>query len=111
MEVRLLLEAREELRSLPAAERAAMVNALKKLEAGGPTLGAPHTSQVKGSTVRELRPRQGRSPWRALYRRVKDTMVVAAIAPEAEADRRGFDRGVGDAERRLAQIEHEEDVR
>ncbi|SRR6266540_4108301 len=111
MEVRLLPEAREELGSLLSAERTAMVNALKKLEAGGPTLGAPHTSQVKGSTVRELRPRGGRSPWRALYRRVKDTMVVAAIGPEAEVDRRGFDRAVANAERRLAQIENEEDAR
>lgn len=37
--------------------------------------------------------------------------MVAAIAPEAEVDRRGFDRAVGDAEQRLAQIENEEDAR
>ena len=104
MEVRLTPEAREELRSLPLPERAAMLSAMKKLEAGGATLGAPHTSQVKGSTVRELRPRRGRSPWRGLYRRVGDTMVIAAIAPEAESKRQGFDRAVRHAEERLAKI-------
>jgi phage-related protein len=58
MEVRLVPEAREELRSLLPAERAAMVGAMNKLEAGGVTLAAPHTSQVKGSILRELRPRR-----------------------------------------------------
>jgi len=105
MEVRLVPEAAAELRVLPATERAAILSALKKLEAGGATLGAPHTSQVKGSTLRELRPRRGRSPWRALYRRLGDTMVVAAVVPEAEADRQGFNRGVRQAERRLSKIE------
>lgn len=86
-----------------------MLNAMKKLEAGGPALGAPHTSQVKGTTLRELRPRQGRSPWRALYRRIGENMVVAAVAPEAEVNRRGFERAVRHAEARLARIENEED--
>ena len=51
-----------------------MMTAVAKLEAFGDQLGAPHTSQVKGSQagIRELRPRSGRSPWRALYRRVAD---------------------------------------
>ena len=39
-----------------------MLNAIAKLEAIGAELGYPHTSQVQGSTVRELRPRGGRSP-------------------------------------------------
>lgn len=86
-----------------------MINAMKKLEAGGVTLGAPHTSQVKGSTLRELRPRRGRSPYRALYRRIGETMVIGAIAPEAEVNRRGFERAVRRAEARLVQIENEED--
>lgn len=107
MEVRLVPEATAELRALPPAERAAVLSAMKKLEAGGATLGAPHTSQVKGSTLRELRPRQGRSPWRALYRRVGDAMVIGAVVPEAEADRQGFNRGVRRAERRLSKIEED----
>ena len=93
-------EAREEHCSLPSAERAAMLSALRKLEAGGTALGAPHTSKVKGSTFRELRPRRGRSPWRALYRQVGTMLVVAAVAPEALADR---------AEVRLAMLQGEEE--
>ncbi|MGH3194601.1 MAG: type II toxin-antitoxin system RelE/ParE family toxin [Streptosporangiaceae bacterium] len=91
---------------LPVAERRAVMNATAKLEAFGDQLGAPHTSQVKGSRagVRELRPRSGRSPWRALYRRVADAMVVLAVGPEAEHDRRGFDRAVRLAEERLKEV-------
>src|SRR5712691_3633743 len=67
-----------ELRGLPVAERGAVMNAIAKLEAFGDQLGSPHTSQVKGSRsgIRELRPRAGRSAWRALYRRVAGRLVV-----------------------------------
>jgi len=96
-----------ELRRLPRAERGAVMNAAAKLEAFGDQLGWPHTSQVKGSRagIRELRPRAGRSPWRVLYRRVADAMVMLAVAPEAEHDQRGFDRAVRRAEERLKEIE------
>jgi hypothetical protein len=99
-------DAREELMRLPAAERRAVMTAVAKLEAFGDQLGAPHSSQVKGSRagIRELRPRSGRSPWRALYRRVGGAMVVLAVGPEAEHDRRGFDRAVRLAEERLKEI-------
>jgi len=107
MEVRLVPQAREELRALPPGEKAAMLSALKKLEAGGITLGAPHTSQVKGSSLRELRPRRGSSPWRALYRRVGNVLVIAAIAPEAKAKPRLFAGAVRAAEARLDEIEEE----
>ena len=98
--------AREELRRLPAAERLAVMNAAAKLEAFGDRLGAPHTSQVKGSRggIRELRPRSGRCPWRVLYRRVGGAMVMLAVGPEAEHDQRGFDRAVRLAEERLKEI-------
>jgi phage-related protein len=61
-----------EVMRLPTAERREVMNAVAKLEAFGDQLGSPHTSQVKGSRagIRELRPRSGRSPWRALYRRL-----------------------------------------
>ncbi|MGH3505132.1 MAG: type II toxin-antitoxin system RelE/ParE family toxin [Nocardioidaceae bacterium] len=100
-------DARKELLRLPVAERRAVMNAIAKLEVFGDRLGAPHTSQVKGSRVgiRELRPRSGRSPWRALYRRVAGAMVVVAVGPEAEHDRRGFDQAVREAEERLREIE------
>jgi len=100
-------DAREELRGLPPAERRAVMTAVAKLEAFGDRLGAPHTSQVKGSQdgIRELRPRSGRSPWRVLYRRLGGAMVILAVGPEAEHDRRGFDRAVRLAEERLKEIE------
>ncbi len=71
-------DAREEVMRLPVAERRAVMSAVAKLEAFGDQLGAPHTSQVKGSRagIRELRPRAGRSAWRALYRRVAGRLVV-----------------------------------
>jgi hypothetical protein len=49
---------------LPVTERNAIMNAVAKLVVFGDQLGAPHTSQVKGSElgIRELRPRAGRSP-------------------------------------------------
>ena len=96
-----------ELRGLPAAERGAVMNAIAKLEVFTDQFGLPHTSQVNGSRsgIRELRPRAGRSPWRVLYRRVADAMVVLAVGPEAEHDQRGFDRAVRRAEERLKEIE------
>jgi hypothetical protein len=96
-----------ELRGLPVAERGAVMNAIAKLEAFGDQLGWPRTSQVKGSRsgIRELRPRAGRSPWRVLYRRVADAMVLLAVGPEAQHDKRGFARAVRSAEERLKEIE------
>jgi hypothetical protein len=55
--------------------------------------------------VRELRPRRGRSPWRGLYRRVGDAVVMLAVAPEAEKDRRGFEKALVAAEARLGEVE------
>lgn len=97
-------DAEVEYDRLSHAERAAMQSAIEKLIVEGPLLGAPHSSSVRGSRIglRELRPRAGRSPTRALYRRVSDFMVIGAICPEADNDRRGFDRGIANAERRLA---------
>jgi len=97
--------AEEELVRLPVGERIAILNAVEKLEALGDTLPFPHSSAVKGSKLRELRPRSGRSAWRAFYRRVGDVLVVAAIGPEAQADPRGFGRAVALAEQRLAEYE------
>jgi len=97
--------AEQELAILPETERRAMLNALEKLQVLGQLLGAPHTSQVKGSSLRELRPRQGRSSWRAFYRRSGELLVVGAIGPEAVKDRLGFGRALKAAEERIAAFE------
>ncbi len=103
-----LPEARQERAALPNAERAALINADAKLGAFGPSLGYPHTSAVRGADrLRELRPRAGRSAWRALYRQVGEVFVVAAVGPEAQSDPRGFDRAVRLALERLADLEEE----
>ncbi len=93
-------------RALPRQEKAALLNAVEKLRALGPQLPFPHQSAVQGATgIRELRPRQGRSPWRAFYCRVADTFVIASIGPEADVDPRGFTRAVDAAQQRCAEIE------
>jgi hypothetical protein len=106
MKVRLLAAAEQEWLALPETERFAMRTAFEKLEVYGDLLPFPHSSQVKDARhLRELRPRAGRSPWRAFYRRVGDELIVAAIGPEARSDRTGFRRAVHVAVDRLAAIE------
>lgn len=58
--VRVLKEAAIEIAVLPSSERGAMENAIVKLSEPGAQLGYPHSSHVKGTTLRELRPRRGR---------------------------------------------------
>jgi hypothetical protein len=101
-----LAEAEQERGKLPGSERAALYNAVRKLESIGPLLPYPHSSDVRGVTgLRELRLRAGRSPWRALYRQVGDVFVIAAVGPEAQHDPRGFSRACERALRRLAELE------
>jgi hypothetical protein len=103
-----LPEAQLERSVLPKAERAALINADAKLGAFGPLLDYPHTRSVRGAeSLRELRPRAGRSAWRALYRQVGQVFVVAAVGPEAESDPRGFRRAVRRALERLPKVEGE----
>jgi hypothetical protein len=103
-----LPEAEQERTALPKAERAALINADAKLGVFGPQLGYPHTSAVRhADRLRELRPRAGRSAWRALYRQVGDVFVVAAVGPEAQSDPRGFERAVRRALQRLADLEED----
>jgi hypothetical protein len=105
-EVLYMPEAIEERKALPPTEEAALINAHRKLEALGPTLPYPHSSAVQGADrLRELGPRGGRSPWRALYRQIGEAFVIAAVAPEAQVSRRKFDAGCRAAERRLAGLE------
>jgi hypothetical protein len=103
-------DAEAERSELPAKERVAIAHIVEKLEALGPDLPFPHQSAVRGGKggIRELRPRSGRSPWRPLYRRIGDVFVVLAVGPEAEHDRRGFNRAVSAAEERLREVLREE---
>src|SRR6266851_2410911 len=101
MEVELHPEAVAELHGLQTGEQVAMLSAIAKLEAIEPTLGYPHTSQVQGTDLRELRLRAGRSPWRAFYRRVGDVLGIGAIGPEAQVKPRLFVAAVKRASSRL----------
>ncbi|MGA9314370.1 MAG: hypothetical protein WBV77_07060 [Solirubrobacteraceae bacterium] len=58
-----------------------------------------------GGSLRELRPRAGRSVWRCIYERIGDVFVIGAVGPEAQKDKAGFDRAVSAAVGRLAEIE------
>lgn len=109
MEVVYCPEAEQELAALPPGERVAILAAVEKLTLLGDRLPAPHSSAVKGAsaTLRELRPRGGRSRWRAFYRRIGDTMVIGAIGPEAKVNPAGFRRSVFAALDRLAAYDAE----
>jgi len=100
--------ARAEADAIPKQERRAVDNAVDKLAALGPSLPFPHSSKVMGDpggSLRELRPRAGRSPWRCVYRRIGDVFVIGAIGPEAQRDKAGFNSAVSAAKERLAEIE------
>lgn len=101
-------KARSEADAIPAQERKAVDNAVDKLASLGPTLPFPHSSKVMGDpggSLRELRPRTGRSPWRCIYERIGDVFVIGAVGPEAQKDKAGFDSAVSAAKVRLAEIE------
>jgi hypothetical protein len=84
----------------------ALLHAVEKLASAGVGLGYPHTSQVRGAAnLRELRPRAGRSRWRAFYRRLGEVLVIGAIGPEAAVDPQGFRQAVGAAQQRLDTLE------
>ncbi len=63
-------------------EHSAILHAVLKLSELGELLKPPHMKPLKGSVaaaLRELRPRQGRSDWRAVYRRAGAFYVVLAV--------------------------------
>ncbi|MFY1697333.1 MULTISPECIES: type II toxin-antitoxin system RelE/ParE family toxin [unclassified Solwaraspora] len=102
-------EAEAELRELRAAERVAIGHAVDKLVAIGPNLGYPHSSDIKTATnLRELRPRAGRSRWRALYRQVGNAYVIGAIAPEVSVNQRAFRKAIAVAEKRIDEVRGDE---
>ena len=107
MVVRFHFIARQEFNEiLPPAEKDAMVHVIELLEENGDRLGHPYTSDVRiAANLRELRPRAGRSPWRAFYRRIGDLIYVGAFGPEAQSNPRGFGQAVRAAEARLDEVE------
>lgn len=109
MDVQLTPEAVDELKNLPPAERRALSKSIEYLETFGEALGYPHSSHVRGTTLRELRPRSGRSPWRAFYTRYRDALVILAVGPEALQNPRGFERSIRAAVDRLENLEREEE--
>lgn len=62
-------------------EHRALIQAVRKLRELGERLGPPHMKPLKGegAALRELRPRQGHSDWRAIYRRTIAFYVVLAV--------------------------------
>lgn len=101
-------KARDEYDAIDARERVAIQNVIEKLRVDGPGLRAPHQSAVMGDAgegLRELRPRQGRSRWRPIYRRIGELFVILAVAPEAEIDAAGYGRQVGEAQKRRRSVE------
>jgi hypothetical protein len=86
----------------------AIIGVIEKLKVHGPALRFPHQSAVQGkggAGLRELRPTQGRTLWRPLYRRFENTYVILAIGPEAQVDQSGFNTAVTDAQARRKAIE------
>lgn len=64
-------------------ERKAAYNAVDKLRRIGDKLAPPHMKPLQGeSDLNELRPRQGRSRTRLLYRRLGAVYVVLAVAKD-----------------------------
>jgi hypothetical protein len=89
----------EEVKS--RGERLAVANAVDKLRRLGEQLVPPHMKPLKGyGELRELRPRQGRSPTRPLYRRFGDSYVILAIAVKDD-----FEKKASRAQERARQYE------
>jgi hypothetical protein len=62
------------------AELRAIFNAVDKLRELGERLAPPHMKPLQGEgALRELRPRQGSSDWRLLYRRFGSAYVMLAV--------------------------------
>ena len=86
------------------AERKAAVAAIWKLRDMGKHLGPPHTKSLKGEArLMELRPRQGASPVRLIYRRVGGDYVILAAA--VRADKADLGRAVAAARTRYVRYE------
>ncbi len=90
-----------ELASLNSkSEKKALFTVVDKLRMLGPKLIPPHVSSLKGeSGLMELRPRQGRTHVRAIYRRAGDDYVVLALC--VKPDKADWDSALADARERF----------
>jgi hypothetical protein len=89
-----------ELAALTAkAEKKALFNVVDKLRILGPKLVPPHMKSLKGEAgLLELRPKQGKTHVRAIYRRVGDDFVILAIC--VKPDKADWDAALGGARER-----------
>jgi hypothetical protein len=86
---------------LAAAEQATVVNVVTKLQVLGVALGFPHSSAVEGATesLRELRPKGGRSPLRVFYAFDPRRQAVLLIGGDKSGDPKFYRRMIPIAER------------
>ncbi len=87
--------------SLSEDEQGDVLDVVRKLEVKGVALGFPHCSAVEGAgePLRELRPRQGRSPLRPLYAFDARRDAVLIVGGNKAGDARFYRRLVPVAER------------
>ncbi len=87
--------------SLSEDEPADVLDVARKLEVKGVALGFPHCSAVEGAgePLRELRPRQGRSPLRPFYAFDRRRDAVLIIGGNKAGDARFYRRLIPVAER------------
>jgi hypothetical protein len=87
--------------SLDATEQAAVINVVTKLRVLGYELAAPHSSALEGTELplRELRPKQGRSPLRIVYTFDPARQAVLLIGGDKAGDPKFYRRIVAAAER------------
>jgi hypothetical protein len=98
-------EAEAERDRLRRNERLAIATAVEKLETFGPNLPSPHQSKLWGPSI-SVNSDHEPVAVPPLYRRIaEDTFVIAAIAPEAQARRQGFQQAARRAERRLKELD------
>ena len=79
---------------LTEQEQATVQVSLRRLQQEGLSLGWPHSSSIKGSrhALRELRPKQGRSPLRPFYVFDPRRNAVLLTGGDKAGDNRFYDR-------------------
>ena len=82
------------------SERKAILNVIDKLRQLGSQLVPPHMKSLSGETgLFELRPRQGRSTSRPIYKRSDDDYIVLAVSKDHQSD---MAQAIADARARAA---------
>lgn len=86
--------------ALEPTEQAAVINVVTKLRVLGYELAAPHSSALEGTDfpLRELRPKQGRSPLRIVYAFDPARQAVLLIGGDKAGDPRFYRRMIATAE-------------